>query len=60
MTSEQVVRGAMQRRARALALAMTACPATALASNFGELKKFFELAGFVVLAPAYLWIVGRP
>jgi hypothetical protein len=50
----------MQRRARALALAMTACPATALASNFGELKKFFELAGFVVLAPAYLWIVGRP
>jgi hypothetical protein len=48
----------MKRRARALALAMTACPAAAFASNFGEVKGLFELAGFVVLAPAHLWIVA--
>jgi hypothetical protein len=47
----------MQWRARALALAMTICPATALASRFPDLSGLFETVGFVILFPVYVWII---
>jgi len=56
MTSEHFLRGTLQRRASALALAMTICPATALASNSDGVAELIELAGFVLLSPVYVLI----
>jgi hypothetical protein len=58
MASEHSLRDTLQRRARALAWVLALCPATALASNFGEMKGLLEFVGFLFLSPAWTFIVA--